>query len=1157
MAKKKSNLNKNNSSEWLNDYSEGFLFPDGGIIKNYRVNNNMISDNTRNQFNQNTNQFTPEQLKAINLENNRLSAAKNQELVDRAERIKKSIKAQDKALSVKNLAEQTQAIGDKFRLFPNEQSFIDEYLNPGVMLGNMASGLGRVPLDIQQGNYSNAALSVLNPIVLGRMVGSESINPISKSFYTKELGNKEAFNALLNPLAGVTDLNNISKANLTEEIIKNLENLKPGSLRDNLYGLRKGIKDISKGRPFSETFPITSNQKKLVEEQQNKALQEASDFVKNWVYSDNKGNIRPEVRNRIQTIAPGILESPNSNVNIYSSENPIYNTKNILVNNKKNALLNNQDISNEAIQYLLENKGKVGGVNTGLENITLRNHGLYYNSPKQIRETATHELGHSMQDLGISSIDNPVESWGSKIAVENPNYLYKVANPNNRFGKYMGEAMVEPIKGEYTWAASPLEPHSELMTARMKAYNFYKDKLGEDQTMKMLQNPSNELVDKLIEVQDLNRFFKPNTSIDVKRDIIKRLPALAPLGVSAYNMQQEQNGGYINQYTGGGNINNNIMKNKKGGYLKDKNTYVTKDGRETQRGLWANVYLKNHKYPEGGYLNYQDSYKGFGIGPNLTQDNSYYRSAMPGKIENIQAEINQPSALAGLNTVLGGIDQIASQGISLASNFIKPAMQQGMEGEMGNFFGTQKGQNYLTKDYSNFAPSMTPDMGAAGTLSNPFGGFGQGSAFSPGFSLMGSQGAPMINANIPSTPMIGPQLQAAVPFLRNGGYLKKYQDGGNSDILSIGYPEYIHKSNVFQPHVIPVPRVHFSDDTSVFDMGVNLNDLVQMNGGGIGKYPYGGFMTQPITFNSNSQRANAEQLASATENDFMHTKLRHDRQKYADNKIDWGFMNWAKEPTGAGLGLLSSVPVLGDTVKNVVGDSFLTRTSGYQVGQGVGKGSLGVAKVVAGVPKGDVSMILGGVGDIGEGVGSTVGNLNAESAMGDYNKSGYVSGKRFANAAKDFNTTMGLSGKLYGIGKSAVDLASNPSPQTLNTFLSNKNPYNPANKGQNDLNFLLGSLMPGMQGLSGIGNAGGMQSLSGIGFENGGYLNNYQEGGMVLMPEDMEIPKFKKGGLTAKKAREILHDKSVHGHPLTEQQRKYFGYISSQKKSNGGWLESL
>jgi hypothetical protein len=38
--------------------------------------------------------------------------------------------------------------------------------------------------------------------------------------------------------------------------------------------------------------------------------------------------------------------------------------------------------------------------------------------------------------------------------------------------------------------------------------------------------------------------------------------------------------------------------------------------------------------------------------------------------------------------------------------------------------------------------------------------------------------------------------------------------------------------------------------------------------------------------------------------------------------------------------------------------------------------------------------------------------------------------------------------------------------------------------------------------------------------------------------------------LTSKKAREILHDKSVHGHPLTDKQRRFFGAIAG-----GGWLD--
>lgn len=50
-----------------------------------------------------------------------------------------------------------------------------------------------------------------------------------------------------------------------------------------------------------------------------------------------------------------------------------------------------------------------------------------------------------------------------------------------------------------------------------------------------------------------------------------------------------------------------------------------------------------------------------------------------------------------------------------------------------------------------------------------------------------------------------------------------------------------------------------------------------------------------------------------------------------------------------------------------------------------------------------------------------------------------------------------------------------------------------------------------------------------------------------------ELSDFAKGELTPAKARKILHDKEVNGHPLTDQQRKFFGAIASgqapQRKS--------
>jgi len=118
-----------------------------------------------------------------------------QELARRKQAIQASQAAASKPLrkrlTPENLAQETGATGDKLRFFPNDpDSFIDEYLNPFKMIGDMASGLGRIPLNIKQGNYGQAAMSVATPLVVGATAG---------------LGAKSAgqfVNNLANPLAG-------------------------------------------------------------------------------------------------------------------------------------------------------------------------------------------------------------------------------------------------------------------------------------------------------------------------------------------------------------------------------------------------------------------------------------------------------------------------------------------------------------------------------------------------------------------------------------------------------------------------------------------------------------------------------------------------------------------------------------------------------------------------------------------------------------------------------------------------------------------------------------------------------------------------------------------------------------------------------------------
>ena len=113
---------------------------------------------------------------------------------DRKDRINNSLTAQNKSYTSDNwrqqLADETQAIGDKFRMFPEDSdSFVDEWLNPGVLIGDMASSLGSAPLRAQQeDSYMPYVTSIGVPLLTG---GIEGIGAKT---------NKQFINNLINPL---------------------------------------------------------------------------------------------------------------------------------------------------------------------------------------------------------------------------------------------------------------------------------------------------------------------------------------------------------------------------------------------------------------------------------------------------------------------------------------------------------------------------------------------------------------------------------------------------------------------------------------------------------------------------------------------------------------------------------------------------------------------------------------------------------------------------------------------------------------------------------------------------------------------------------------------------------------------------------------------
>jgi len=106
----------------------------------------------------------PRKLKLINQAEEDAKIAK-----ERRARINKSIspEALDFNKPSEDLALQTSATADKLRFSDYPNWFDDSMLNPIPTLAPMVSGLGRIPLEISQGNYGQAAWNLAAPVLAG------------------------------------------------------------------------------------------------------------------------------------------------------------------------------------------------------------------------------------------------------------------------------------------------------------------------------------------------------------------------------------------------------------------------------------------------------------------------------------------------------------------------------------------------------------------------------------------------------------------------------------------------------------------------------------------------------------------------------------------------------------------------------------------------------------------------------------------------------------------------------------------------------------------------------------------------------------------------------------------------------------------------------
>jgi hypothetical protein len=99
---------------------------------------------------------------------------------------------------------QGQSLRTKGRIFETgKEGIIDKYLNPLNMLGNMAANAAESNYAAKETGSAMPYLEAYGlPLVMGRAMGSGTMNPLSKAFYTNEVSNPEFINQLSMGLAG-------------------------------------------------------------------------------------------------------------------------------------------------------------------------------------------------------------------------------------------------------------------------------------------------------------------------------------------------------------------------------------------------------------------------------------------------------------------------------------------------------------------------------------------------------------------------------------------------------------------------------------------------------------------------------------------------------------------------------------------------------------------------------------------------------------------------------------------------------------------------------------------------------------------------------------------------------------------------------------------
>jgi peptidoglycan hydrolase-like protein with peptidoglycan-binding domain len=452
------------------------------------------------------------------------------ELARRKQAIQASQKAGSKPFfsrerwTPENFALETGATGDKLRFFPDDpDSFIDEYLNPLKMIGDMASGLGRMPLNISQGNYGQAAMSVATPLVAGVTAG---------------LGAKSAgqfVNNLANPLAGT------GQFLTTKTPLKNANKYNPLAFKAKKGKIYRQVGQQSILSELEQSF-ANLNPKNL-------KTQSGLDWMKRW-YSDPDFIRRLDPYERLRynddIELKKYLLSQLDQYRLYSPENisvPELIQEIILMRLNQYQPKNYIDLLKDKgfrkyLKHSFESSGVSSGVPEGIY-VNRTNHAPF--DMKGLESTRVHELSHLTDFNGRLLFNDDQERLLKPFGYSN---IYEIPEKNPGFFRKFF------LNDDPQYYLNPTEIHARMNQARFKLGLSPKDEFTEQMF---------DEISKDTNWYGMGRYIKDKKAFIDLMNNFWAVPPAAVAGAAAASekqnaqptMQEYENGGPAPTYFGG------------------------------------------------------------------------------------------------------------------------------------------------------------------------------------------------------------------------------------------------------------------------------------------------------------------------------------------------------------------------------------------------------------------------------------------------------------------------------------------------------------------------------------------------------------------------------------------------------------------------------